>query len=221
MPFASLHAALGDLVRQILTEGDEIVADWRLRLTDAFGPNGSLIIDVIPEVEQIVGPQPPVAPLPPRETQNRFQRVFRSFVQVFCQPEHPVCLFLDDLQWSDAATRQWLEETLHDDGMGPLLIIGAYRDNEVPPSHPFALTLGRMPPDFVEHLTLEPLSPPALVQFVADALRVSNRSDALPLTNLLNERTQGNPFFVNQFLLTLYENDILRPDPVHLCWTAT
>jgi predicted ATPase len=120
-----LAQALRTLVRQILVKSEAEVDRWRRALTEAVEPNGQLIVTLVPEVEVIIGKQPPVPELPPREAQNRFQMVFRRFLGAFARPEHPLALFLDDLQWLDAAT----------------LLVGAYRDNEVSPSHPLLRTL--------------------------------------------------------------------------------
>src|ERR1700752_274458 len=129
------------LVRQILVKSEAEVDQWRHTLLEALGSNGHLIIDLIPEVEFVIGKQPPVAGLPPQEARGRFQLVFRRFLGAFARPEHPLALFLDDLQWLDAATLDLLERLVTHPEIRHVLLVGSYRDNEVGPSHPLMRTL--------------------------------------------------------------------------------
>ncbi len=144
IPYSAIADALQKLVQQLLGEPDDQVQQWRSRLLTALGSNGKLIVDVIPEVELIIGKQPPVADVEATEAQNRFNRVFGQFVRVFCSQEHPLVIFLDDLQWIDSATLKLIELLLLDEQTQFLFLIGAYRDNEVNPAHPLALTLERL-----------------------------------------------------------------------------
>ncbi|WP_017314173.1 ATP-binding protein [Mastigocladopsis repens] len=141
IPYSAIVDALQKLVQQLLGEPDEQVQQWRSRLLSALGSNGQIIIDVIPEVELIIGKQPPVPEVGATEAQNRFNRIFQNFVRVFCSKEHPLVIFLDDLQWSDSATLKLIELILLDEQTQYLFLIGAYRDNEVHPTHPLVLTL--------------------------------------------------------------------------------
>ena len=141
IPYATLAQAFQTLVRQILAKSEAEVGQWRGALQDAVGPNGQLIVNLIPEVEFVIGKQPPVPDLPPQDAQNRFQMVLRRFLGVFARPEHPLALFLDDLQWLDAATLELLEHLVTDPDVRHVLLVGAYRDNEVSPSHPLMRTL--------------------------------------------------------------------------------
>ena len=141
IPYATLAQAFQTLVRQILVKSEAEVDQWRRALTEALGPNGQLIVNLVPELEFIIGKQPAVPDLPPQEAQNRFQLVFRRFLGAFARPEHPLALFLDDLQWLDAATLDLLEHLVTHPEVGHLLLVGAYRDNEVGPSHPLMRTL--------------------------------------------------------------------------------
>jgi serine/threonine protein kinase len=136
IPYATLAQAFQSLVRQLLGKSDEEISRWRSLLLDAVGPNGQLMVNLIPELALIIGEQPPIVELPPQEGQNRFQRVFRRFLGVFARPEHPLALFLDDLQWLDNATLEMLEHLATHSEVRHLLLVGAYRDNEVGPFHP-------------------------------------------------------------------------------------
>jgi predicted ATPase/class 3 adenylate cyclase/serine/threonine-protein kinase RIO1 len=220
VPFASLHEAFRDLVRQVLTEDPDHIETWRLRLLDAFGGNGRVVIDAVPELERLIGPQPSVPSLPPRETRNRFRRLMRAFLNAFCRPEQPLCLFLDDLQWADSATLNWIEGALTDPETRQVFIIGAYRDNEVSSAHPLSLSIDRLVERnaSVDRLQLAPLGEPVLEHFVADALR-SDRDRAGELSKWIFRITQGNPFFSNQLLLSMNERGELVFDPGLLCWT--
>src|SRR4029077_14534465 len=173
---------------------------------EALGPNGRLIIDLVPELKLIIGEQPPVPELPPQDAQRRFQLVFRRFIGVFARLEHPLALFLDDLQWLDAATLDLLEDLLPPAGVQHLMLIGAYRDNEVTVGHPLMrkLEASRSAGANVQEITLAPLVGEDVRQLIADALRCEPER-AAPLAKLVHEKTAGNPFFVVQFLQSLAE----------------
>ena len=211
VPYATLAQALGALVQQILAGNDEEVAAWRQRLLEAFEGMGQVLTALVPRLEQVVGRQPPVPELPPADARNRFNRLFLRFLAVFATAERPLVLFLDDLQWADFASLQLLKYlTTHPD-TPPLLLMGAYRDNEVSASHPLAMALaevskaaGRM----VE-LHLGPLSPEQTRQLVADALPGAADGLVVPLSALVQEKTGGNPFFLLQLLQTLYTDGLV------------
>jgi predicted ATPase len=140
IPYTTLAQAFQTLVRQILVKREPEVDQWRRALAEALGPNGQLIVGLIPELEFVIGKQPPVPELPPRDARNRFQMVFRRFLGVFARKEHPLALFLDDLQWLDRATLDLLEHLVTHSDVQNLLLVGAYRDNEVGPAHPRRIT---------------------------------------------------------------------------------
>src|SRR5919202_130112 len=159
IPYYAVVTAFKSLVQQLLTEGEAQLKQWKEKLLAAFGSNGQIIIDVIPEVELIVGQQPPVEELGPAQSQNRFNRVFQRFIRVFCSKEHPLVIFLDDLQWADSATLKLIELMMTDEEMQYLFLIGAYRDNEVYPTHPLMITLDglRQVGTIINQITLSPL----------------------------------------------------------------
>ncbi len=141
VPYSAMVKASREMVRQLLTESESRLAQWTSDLLDAFGPNGQVIVDVIPEVELIVGPQPPVPELGPAESQNRFNLVFQNFIRVFARQEHPLVIFLDDLQWADSGSLKLLELMMTDRETEFLFLIGAYRDNEVDEAHPLVTSI--------------------------------------------------------------------------------
>src|SRR5260221_6977977 len=221
IPYTTLAQALQTLVRQILVKSEAEVDQWRYVLTEAVGPNGQIIVNLVPEVELIIGKQPPVPDLPPRDAQNRFQMVFRRFLGVFARPKHPLALFLDDLQWLDAATLDLLEDLLTRSDLQQLLLIGAYRDNEVDAAHPVTRKLEAIKNAGakIEAITLAPLAREHLGQLIADALRCES-ARAAPLAQLVHEKTGGNPFFALQFISALAEEGMLTfdHDAARWCW---
>jgi predicted ATPase/signal transduction histidine kinase/tRNA A-37 threonylcarbamoyl transferase component Bud32 len=211
IPYSALVNAFKELVQLLLSQNAAQVSDCKKKLQTALGPNGQVIIDVIPEIQLIIGKQSAVPMLGPTEGQNRFNLVFQNFMRVFCQPAHPLVLFLDDLQWADSATLKLLELILTDKEMGYLFLIGAYRDNEISPTHPLMMTLDKLREAQVSlnQIQLKPLTGPHVTQLIADSL-YSKPTAVKPLSDLVMQKTGGNPFFVNQFLYTLYDENLLK-----------
>ncbi|MDB5542547.1 MAG: multi-sensor signal transduction multi-kinase, partial [Devosia sp.] len=219
IPYATLAQAFQNLVRQLLGLSEAELGHWRDALGEALGPNGQLMVELVPELELVIGIQPPVAVLPPQEAQNRFQMVFRRFLGVFAQKEHPLALFLDDLQWLDAATLDLLKQLVTHPEVRHLLLVGAYRDNEVSPSHPLTRTLEaiRNAGTRVQQIVLAPLGLADVGQLVADAVHAEPER-VRPLAQLIQEKTGGNPFFAIQFLTALAEEGLLVFDYVAPAW---
>ena len=210
IPYSAVVTAFKGLARQLLTESEAQLQQWREKLRGAFGVNGQVIIDVIPEIELIVGEQPPVPELGASESQNRFNIVFSNFIRAFCTKKHPLVIFLDDLQWADSATLKLIELIVTDSDMQYLFLIGAYRDNEVSPTHPLIMTLDGLLKDgaTINYITLAPLELENISQLIADTL-YSDTNSVKPLAELVMRKTGGNPFFVNQFLKTLYAENLI------------
>jgi len=219
IPYSTLAPAFQSLIRPLLGKSEADLAPWRDHLQEALGPNAGLIADLVPEVKFIIGDPPPVPELPPQDAQRRFQLVFRQFIGVFARPEHPLALFLDDLQWLDSATLDLLEDLLSRSDLRNLLLIGAYRDNEVTAAHPLMRKLeairatGR-----VQDISLEPLTAEDVGGLVADSLRC-DAEQADPLAELVNAKTAGNPFFVIQFLHVLADEGLLAFDHGQVRWS--
>ncbi|WP_426426263.1 trifunctional serine/threonine-protein kinase/ATP-binding protein/sensor histidine kinase [Bradyrhizobium genosp. A] len=220
IPYSTLVQAFQSLVRPLLAKSDTELATWRAAFLEALEPNARLMTDLIPELKLIIGDPPPVPELEPHQAQSRFQLVFSRFISVFARPEHPLALFLDDLQWLDAATFDLLEDLLTRSEMKHLMLIGAYRDNEVDAVHPLARKLDaiRQLGARVQEIHLAPLARDDLVQLISDALRC-DPAYAAPLAQLVNEKTAGNPFFMTQFLYALTDEDLLRFDHDAACWS--
>ena len=219
IPYATLAQAFRTVIRQILSKSEVEVERWRAAIRKSVGPNGQLIVSLIPELEFVIGPQPPVAPLPATEAESRFHMVFRSFLGVFARKEHPLALFLDDVHWLDAATLKLLEHLMTHPDVRHVLLIGAFRDNEVGTSHPLRQTLDviRTTQAVVCDIALAPLSLNDVTEFVADTLHCDH-AGAAPLAQLVHDKTLGNPFFAIQFLTELAEEGLLAFEPDAAAW---
>ncbi|AGP35184.1 hypothetical protein SCE1572_12055 [Sorangium cellulosum So0157-2] len=213
VPYTSLIQAFRELIHQLLAERAEQIAEWRSKLLEALGQNGRVITGVIPELEAIIGPQPPLPEIEPSEAQNRFYLAFQRFTDVFARPEHPLVVFLDDLQWADGASLELCQALLTGEGTGHLLLVGAYRDNEVSGAHPLLLRVGqiRAAGVAVHETALQPLALEHVNQLVSDALR-SEPEATRPLAELALRKTGGNPFFLGEFLKHLHAEQLIRFD---------
>ncbi|MGB3789324.1 MAG: AAA family ATPase [Phormidesmis sp.] len=224
-PFFGFVQALRDLVRQLLTESSTALQAWKTEISAALTENGQVLIDVIPELELLIGKQPPASELSGTAAQNRFNLLFQRFIQVFATPVHPLVVFLDDLQWADSASLQLMTSLVEETKNASLLLIGAYRNNEVHSAHPLMLTVAAIAqrqseeqfPDkqpsnrqlpTITTLILEPLKQTSIDHLVADTLRCSIEQ-AQPLSELVFHKTNGNPFFATQFLTSLYQDGLI------------
>jgi predicted ATPase len=214
IPYATLVQAFQTLTRQILTEPEAKLARWKQRLQTALGNNGKLITAVIPEVEWLIGEQPPLPELGPAEAQNRFNLVFQSFINAFAQKESPLVIFLDDMQWADNATLNFIQTLLTGSLVRYLYFILAYRDNEVDLSHPFQLTIDKLRQSSIRlsEIVLTPLQLTHVSQLISETLHCPPQQSA-PLARLVWQKTDGNPFFVTEFLKTLYQENLLTFNP--------
>jgi PAS domain S-box-containing protein len=219
IPYATLAQAFHGLIQPLLGKGELELGKWRTEFLQALGPEGALILNLVPELKFIIGEQPAVPDLPPADAKVRVQSVLRRFISVFATPEHPLALFLDDLQWLDAATLDVFEDLLTQPDMHNLLLVGAYRSNEVGPSHPLArkLTAIRDSSAPMSEVTLSPLSCEEIELLVAEALH-SDIAEAKPLARLVYDKTNGNPFFAIQFISNLAEEALLAFDHVKGRW---
>ena len=210
-PYAALIQAFGQMLQSLATEGAERRQYWKGRLIDALGANAAAVVEIIPELSLLLGTPPAMPGLPPAESEQRFHIAFAQFVMALASRSHPLLLFLDDLQWADVSTLRLLEYLVRADGERSVLIVGAYRDNEVQPGDPLHLSIQAFERSQarIEHLRLGPMPDADVAQLIADTLHSSTeRVDAL--VELCLEKTRGNPFFLGQFLRSLYEQgDIL------------
>ncbi|MEH2282628.1 MAG: AAA family ATPase [Nostoc sp.] len=212
IPFSAFVQAFRDLMGQLLTESDAKIQEFKTNILAAVGDNGQVIIEVIPELEIIIGQQPPATELSGTAAQNRFNLLFQKFTQVFTSDKHPLVMFLDDLQWADSASLMLMQLLMAD--TKHLFLIGAYRDNEVNPAHPLMLTLNDLKKTAatINTITLAPLNQGQVNQLVADTLKCTQNL-ALPLSQLVFQKTQGNPFFAIQFLKSLHQDGLIEFTP--------
>jgi predicted ATPase/tRNA A-37 threonylcarbamoyl transferase component Bud32 len=221
IPYATIAQAFRESIKQILAGSECEIAEWKRRLEQALGPSAQALVDIIPQLELILGRQPAAAELPPTQARNRSRALFRKFVALFAQPNHPLTLFLDDLHWADPASLELVSDLITDPDIRFLLIVGAYRDNEVDAAHSLVSRLDRARGDgaVISSLDLGPLSLQHLTMLIGDML-ACEPDRAEPLAELVHEKTGGNPFFAIQFLTTLYEDRLINFDVRAGGWTC-
>lgn len=210
MPYSAIVTAFQNLVKQVLSENEEKVDVLKNQLIHSLGTVSQVVIDVIPDVELIIGKQSPAHPLNPADAKIRFNLVFQNFVRVFAREEHPLVIFLDDLQWADKSSLGFIENLLQDHDTKYLLIIGAYRDNEINAHHQLQLSLNNLSLNQVASSTLilQPLQLNNVQQLLQDALSGSLEK-IQSLAECVYDKTQGNPFFINEFLKLIYQQKLL------------
>ncbi|HEY0092917.1 MAG TPA: AAA family ATPase, partial [Archangium sp.] len=210
IPYTTLAQTLRTLLQQLLAGSEEEIAQWREQVNRAWEGQGQVLVDLVPQLEVLVGPQPALQELPASEAQLRFFRVVRQFVSVFYTKEHPAVVFLDDLQWADPSSLWLIQQMLSQPGGPPVLWLVAYRDNEVSPSHPLMAVLERVREAGARltDIRLEPLSVAQVEHLVADTLPGAGREVVAPLSALVHEKTGGNPFFLLQLLVTLHQDGL-------------
>ena len=218
IPYSAIVAAFRGLIGQLLVESRERLQRWRKKLLKALGYNGQIIIDVIPEVELIIGKQQPVPVLGVNESQNRFNLIFSNFIRIFADQSHPLTIFIDDLQWADLATLTLIEQILFAGETEYLLLLGAYRNNEVDIGHPLLNSLETIKKNHnkIQKITLQPLSQKQITRLISDTLnQIQGNSH---LAQLVWQKTGGNPFFINEFLQELSDENLLQFDRKSRAW---
>ncbi|MEK7990062.1 MAG: AAA family ATPase [Thiotrichaceae bacterium] len=210
LPYSAVIQALRDLMLQLLTESASKMNQWKHKLLLALGDNAQVIVDVIPELEMLIGKQSTVSDLTSTENQHRFHLVFLNFIRVFAHHEHPLVIFLDSLQWIDNASFQLLKTILTDEKTNSLLLIAGVRPNDE--QH---LMIDELIQEAEKHqikyenISLQALKLEDIEQIVADTLHCT-LDYAHSLAELLLSKTEGNPFFVNEFLENLYKENLLK-----------
>ncbi|MCF4967703.1 ATP-binding sensor histidine kinase [Nostoc sp. CMAA1605] len=217
IPLSAFVQAFRDLMAQLLTESNVQIQQWKHKILEAVGDNGQVIIEVIPELATIIGQQPPAVELSGTASENRFNLLFQNFTQVFTSAEHPLVMFLDDLQWADSASLKLMQLLITD--TSHLLLIGAYRYNEVLPGHPLILTLSDIQKKQaqINTITLAPLTPTKVNQLVADTIKCPEEL-AWNISELIYQKTQGNPFFATQFIKALHQDGLIQFNFELGCW---
>ena len=210
IPYSALVNAFRQLFQFILSEDKSRLQQWKHKLLKAMGQDGQVIIDVVPELEFIIGKQPKVKNLDPSDINKRFRILFQRFIRVFCAKEHPLVIFIDDLQWIDQASCNLLELIMQDDQIGYLFIIGAYRDNEVNSTHRLMTMTDNIKQNGVvpAQITLSPLDLSSITWLCADTLQ-QEETKVFELAKLVNQKTSGNPFFIEEMLYLLYEKKLI------------
>ena len=219
VPYSALIQALRGLIREISAEEKSRMERWKSRIRAALGPNGQLMTRVIPELEQVIGPQPPLPEMGALEARNRFTTVLLDFIDLFCEKTHPLVIFLDDLQWVDADTLKLVERIAQHPERKPLLFLGAYRDNEVEADHRLTISCEviKKTGQPLQTIPLKSLNPEDISQLLVHTC-YCRLEEAKPLAELLVRKTGGNPFFVSQFLTVLSEKEMIRYSPEEKQW---
>lgn len=209
-PYSAFISVFHALIRQVLAEPEEALTHLRNELNQRLGNILQIILDVIPEMEVIIGPQSKVPELPPTQAQNRFHLAFQKLISAFASSDHPLIIFLDNLQWADVASLNLLKAMLMDSELRHTLFIGSYRDNEVDPNHPLLTTLNAVQNAqvIVEQIKLNPLSDVDIQHLVSDTLS-RPEEEVQPLANFIAGKTQGNPFFIDELLRALYQKQLI------------
>ena len=221
-PYGVLILAFRQLVKQLLTESTESIMRWRLDLLAALGANAQIIVELIPEIQWIIGPQQPVAALAPNETQNRFNTVIRAFIDLFAKPEHPFSIFLEDWQWADSATLRLVQSLMTSDDLRYFLLICTYRGEEIAPNTPFAVMSEEIHRTgatvSISRIDLRPLTLAHVQELIVHTLHCTQEA-ALPLAGLVHAKTHGIPFFINQLLHATYAARLIEFNAVTGRWT--
>jgi histidine kinase len=219
VPYRAIINAFQELTRQLLGENETKLAVWKEQLLSALGSNGQIIVDIIPEMELIIGAQPALVALDPQQERNRFNLALANFIRVFCKPEHPLTVYLDDLQWIDPASLKLMAHLIGDPSVRHLFFVGAYRDNEVSAAHPLMEALEGLKKAgvLIHTMTLHPLKSEHVQQMVADTLSMESTQVA-SLAELIIKKTGGNPFFTEEFIKSLYADELLTFDRAHSAW---
>jgi len=218
-PYLAFSQAFRSQIQQLLGENEEQLAAWKDVLLKALGPNGKIVVDIIPELEQVIGKQPDVPELDPVGAQHRFQITFQNFVRCFATADHPLTVFLDDMQWADGGSMRLMEVIFNDHRLDYFFLIGAYRDNEVDSNHPLIISLKGLKSagTTVNTHILGPLSKSSINDMLMDSLNL-NKEAVEPLVDLIFDKTSGNPFFINAFLETLYRDNYIYFDDMKKQW---
>ncbi|NEO39725.1 MAG: AAA family ATPase [Moorea sp. SIOASIH] len=219
IPYDAIAKAFHDLCNQLLTASETTLNQWRQKILAAVGNNGQVLIDVIPDLERIIGKQPTVAPVDAIAAQNRFNLVFKNVIKAICQSDHPLVLFIDNCQWADSASLMLLKTIITDSELQHLLVVGTYRDHEVDEAHPLITAVEEIKQEggIVSQIHLDNLKPVDVNQLIADALDCSPQ-DSQPLTNLVYSKTHGNPFFTTEFLKSIYTKNLLLFNHTQCQW---
>jgi len=219
IPYYAVTQAFNKFCRYLLKESTETLLSWKSKILNAVGNNGQIIIDVIPDLELVIGKQPAVAVVGPTEAQNRFNLFFLNFFKALCDKDHPLVIFLDDLQWADLPTLNLIKLMMMDPDAQFLLFIGAYRDNEISKVHPLPGILDSIQKQTpLSSIFLPPLSLSHVNSLISDSTK-RNPEQSKSLASLVYEKTGGNPFFVKMFIETIARKKLIEFDFNRVEWT--
>lgn len=221
VPYSGIIQAVHALIEQVLMKTDEELIHWKTNILKALGQNGQVIVEVVPEIQKIIGLQPPVDIVSPQENENRFRYTCTNFLKAVLKQEQFLIFFFDDMQWADEASLLLLEHFFKDSDLTHFLMIGGYRDNEVTAFHPLVITLNAIEKQegIRKHLTISPLGFSAVKEMIQEEFN-GPPEQIEKLAELIFKRTHGNPFFTIQLLKHIYEKELLTFDVNSYTWKA-
>jgi len=209
IPYYAVVQAFTYLVNLMLSESEEKLKYWKTTLTEALGAEGKLITDLIPSLELVIGKQRPLNKLGINEAQNRFDYTFQKFINAIATKDHPLILFVDDLQWADSSSLRLLKKIICDEEVSHFYFIGAYRQNEIDKTHPTAMMVGELEEVVkVNKIKLRELSQKHVKELICETLLL-DEDQGEDLAKIVYNKTAGNPFFINQFLQSIHENHLI------------
>ncbi|WP_045214892.1 protein kinase domain-containing protein [Desulfonatronovibrio magnus] len=219
IPYFALFKGFQDIVSELLSRGDDEITLWKNRILKAAGNNAGLLTEMIPNLQILLGKQPRIKVLNTMESENRFHYIFLKFINLFCSAEHPLTIFMDDLQWIDQPSLKLLDLTMNDADISHIMLIGAYRDNEIDRSHPLFNTLSSFRQQGInyQNIELQPLDSEDITALIADTMQIS-REKAAGLSRICHNKTGGNPFYLNRFLHHLHETGYIYLDRESIQW---
>ena len=218
-PYITFIQAFKDFTDYILMQSQDEILVWRERILQGVGVNGRVLTDVIPHLELLIGPQPAVPDLEPKETQNRFHYIFLNFISSISKPDLPLIVFFDDLQWADVASMNLLKIILTNKDLQAFFFIGAYRNNEIQADSILTVTLADLQKKgfVVENIHLQPLPYQYAEELIRETLVYEAQYNPA-LVDLIYNKSKGNPFFINAFLKCLHSENILGFDYRTFTW---
>ncbi len=216
IPNDAIATIIKTLTHQMLAQPNEVLMEWRNVILDAVGKNGQILIDLVPDIKWVIGEQPPLESLPPLESENRFNYVLNEFISALPRPKNPLILMFDDFQWADEGSLKLFRYLLSNSSIKNLLFIIIYRDNEISGMHPLPLLIKDLSSSglTIIHLSISALEKGAVQQILNEVFFPLSKSDLKYLSQLVEEKTHGNPFFVIQFLKYLYDKEYIKFMPV-------
>ncbi|MEN8905938.1 MAG: AAA family ATPase, partial [Clostridiales bacterium] len=218
-PYFAIVNSFNSLINQVLLENEEHINLWKKKISNSIGKNASIIVEMIPKLELLIGKQNTFFEVSVSEAQNRFNNTYKKFINACATEKNPLVIFLDDVQWSDSSSLKLIDTVLQDNKIKNILFIVSYRDDEVDEQHEnYELINKLVNSDYVsEKINLEKLNLNDIKEFVKDMMQLSNEDTEI-LAKISFNKTKGNPFFIKQFFKSIYKNNLIWFDKDSMKW---